>query len=140
MSFPYKRVLLVGATAGIGAALAERLLQEGTKVIAVGRRQERLDAFVQKHGNEKASAIKFDISRRENIDEFVRNVTKTYNDLDCVFLNAGTQAPFDLAQPNAVDLAAFHFEVEINFSAFVDLTMKFLPFLMGRPTETSMIL
>ncbi|ETI21995.1 hypothetical protein G647_06065 [Cladophialophora carrionii CBS 160.54] len=139
MTFACKRVLLVGATAGIGAAIGDRLIREGAKVIAVGRRQERLDAFVEKHGKDKASAIQFDISERCNIDQFVQNVTNSYPDLDCVFLNAGVQSPIDLAKPEKVDLAAFHSEVEVNFSSFVDLTMKFLPFLRGKETETSFI-
>lgn len=71
MSFPYKQVLLVGATSGIGAAMADKLVQEGIKVIAVGRRQERLDAFVQKHGPSRADSICFDITDRAGLDNFV---------------------------------------------------------------------
>lgn len=71
MVFQYKRVLLVGATAGIGAAMADKLIEEGAKVIAVGRRQERLDAFVAKHGSERASAIRYDITDRAGLDAFV---------------------------------------------------------------------
>jgi NADP-dependent 3-hydroxy acid dehydrogenase YdfG len=41
--------------------LAERLIQNGSFVIAVGRRKENLDSFVQKHGPEKAAATQFDI-------------------------------------------------------------------------------
>ena len=140
MNFAYKRVLLVGATAGIGAAMADRLILEGVKVVAVGRRQERLNAFIEKHGKEKASAIKFDIGKREDIDEFVRNTTTTYPDLDCLFLNAGIQTPIQLAQPESVDLDNFHAEVAINFSSFVDLTIKFLPFLLRKKSDTSIIL
>lgn len=72
MGFPYNTVLLVGATSGIGAALADRLVQEGSKVIAVGRRQERLDAFVQKHSDANASSIKYDITDRNGLDVFVQ--------------------------------------------------------------------
>lgn len=72
MPFPYKTVLLVGATSGIGAGLAEKLVGEGAKVIAVGRRQEKLDEFVQKHGGEKASAIKYDVTDRAGLDAFVQ--------------------------------------------------------------------
>ena len=72
MPFQYKHVLMIGATSGIGAAMADRLVQEGSKVVAVGRRQDRLDEFVHKHGQEKASAIKFDITDRQNIDQFVK--------------------------------------------------------------------
>ena len=59
--------------------------------------------------------------------------------MDCVFLNAGVQSPIDLAQPAKVDLSAFHSEVNVNFSSLVDLTVKFLPFLMNKNTETSLI-
>ncbi|KIX04647.1 uncharacterized protein Z518_05517 [Rhinocladiella mackenziei CBS 650.93] len=139
MAFTYKQVLMVGATAGIGAAMAERLVQQGVKVIAVGRRQDRLDAFVEKHGNEKAGAIRFDLRDRQNTDSFVSLVTKTYPELDCVFLNAGIQSPINLAQPDKVNLEAFHSEVSVNFSAFVDLTIKFLPFLMDKKFNTGLI-
>jgi NADP-dependent 3-hydroxy acid dehydrogenase YdfG len=72
MVFQYKRILLVGATAGIGAALADKFIEEGgSKVIAVGRRQDRLDAFVAKHGAERASAIRFDVTDRAGLDAFV---------------------------------------------------------------------
>ncbi|KAL9132520.1 MAG: hypothetical protein Q9175_006307 [Cornicularia normoerica] len=161
MPFQYKRILMIGATSGIGAAMADRFVQEGSKVIAVGRRQDRLDDFFRRHGKDKASAVKFDITDRQNMDEFVRelvaplpllvgyrgskivtiiyfSITHTYPDLDCVFLNAGIQSKIDLAQPAKVDLSAFHSEVAINFSCFVDLTMKFLPFLMNKNTETSL--
>ncbi|EXJ85028.1 hypothetical protein A1O3_05703 [Capronia epimyces CBS 606.96] len=139
MAFPYKQVLMIGATAGIGAALADRLILEGVKVIAVGRRQERLDAFVQKHGKEKASAVRYDISDREGMDTFVSTVTKAYSELDCVFLNAGVQSTINLARPEKIDLAAFHSEVSTNFSSFVDLSIKFLPFLMAKESQTSLI-
>ena len=72
MTFPYKHVLVVGATSGIGLALAERLVQEDVKVVIVGRRQERLDAFVKKHGPEKSSAVRFDITDRAGLPEFVK--------------------------------------------------------------------
>jgi NADP-dependent 3-hydroxy acid dehydrogenase YdfG len=71
MSSPYKHVLLVGATSGIGAALADKFILEGAKVIAVGRRQDRLDAFVQKHGSDKASGVKYDVTDRAGLDAFV---------------------------------------------------------------------
>ncbi len=54
-------------------------------------------------------------------------------------MNAGTQSPCKLAEPAKVDLAGFHSEVDTNFSCFVDLTMKFLPFLMSQKTETGLI-
>lgn len=62
MPFPSKTVLITGATAGIGLALAERLIANGTFVIAVGRRKDRLDALVSAHGADKVAAEPFDIA------------------------------------------------------------------------------
>jgi NADP-dependent 3-hydroxy acid dehydrogenase YdfG len=62
MAFPYKHVLLVGATSGIGRAMADRLVKSGIKVTAIGRRQERLEDFVATHGADKASGMQFDIA------------------------------------------------------------------------------
>jgi NADP-dependent 3-hydroxy acid dehydrogenase YdfG len=70
MPFQYKHVLMVGATAGIGRAMAERLIQEGSKVTVVGRRKERLDEFVTKYGEKKAQAAPFDISKLDEIPQF----------------------------------------------------------------------
>jgi NADP-dependent 3-hydroxy acid dehydrogenase YdfG len=70
MAFPYKHVLLIGATAGIGAAMADRFIETGVKVTAVGRRQERLDEFVRKHGEDKASGVALDLSDSASIPIF----------------------------------------------------------------------
>jgi NADP-dependent 3-hydroxy acid dehydrogenase YdfG len=71
MAFPYKHVLLVGATSGIGKAMADRFIAEGVKVTAVGRRQERLEEFVSSHGSDKASSIAFDIGELDKIPTFI---------------------------------------------------------------------
>ena len=71
MPFQYKKVLVLGATSGIGQALAERLIADSSKVIASGRRLERLQEFVQKHGSDKASSIAFDTTELDKISSFV---------------------------------------------------------------------
>ena len=55
----------------IGEALASRFIKEGSTVIVVGRRKEKLVEFVHKHGNGKASAVPFDITELEKIPAFV---------------------------------------------------------------------
>ena len=70
MPFPYKKVLVIGATSGIGEALAARIIGEGSSVIVVGRRKEKLEEFVHKHGKDKASAVPFDITEMDKIPAF----------------------------------------------------------------------
>ena len=71
MPFQYRRVLVIGATSGIGQALASRLIAEGSSVIAVGRRKEKLEEFVHKHGKDKSTAVPFDITELDKIPNFV---------------------------------------------------------------------
>lgn len=59
MEFPYKHVLTVGSTSGIGKAMADQLFEAGSKVIAVGRTRDRLDEFVARHGKSSAAGIPF---------------------------------------------------------------------------------
>ncbi|KAH8587038.1 hypothetical protein B0O99DRAFT_665529 [Bisporella sp. PMI_857] len=140
MAFQYKRVLLIGATSGIGAAVADKLIVEGAKVIAVGRRQERLDAFIQEHGPEKASGVRYDVTDSAGLDAFVDGIVSNYPDLDCVFLNSGVQSQIRLSRPTEVDLDAFHEEISTNFSRVVDLSIKFLPHLLLKPFPTALVI
>ncbi|KAK3071543.1 hypothetical protein LTS18_014838, partial [Coniosporium uncinatum] len=104
MSFPYKKVLVIGATSGIGEDLASKFISEGHNVVAVGRRQEKLDQFVQKHGKDKADSMVFDITKLDKIPSFVKDVTSAHPDVDCVFMNSGIQRGFNFAKPETVDL------------------------------------
>jgi NADP-dependent 3-hydroxy acid dehydrogenase YdfG len=72
MPFTYKTVLILGATSGIGLALAEKIIAHGSHVIALGRRQENLDELVKKHGSDKVSAMKFDITDLKGIPDLVK--------------------------------------------------------------------
>ncbi|KAF7169689.1 hypothetical protein CNMCM5623_002353 [Aspergillus felis] len=139
MAFPYKHVLLIGATAGIGHAMADRLVQAGVKVTAVGRRKHRLDEFVQKHGEQLASAVQCDISILENIPKFAAEIFESYPDVDCLFLNAGIQLPFELDDRGQFDLMPFNLQMNVNFTSLVALTHAFLPFLVAKGSPTSII-
>lgn len=139
MSFPYKCVLMVGATSGIGLGMAEKLIHGGSKVIAVGRRKDRIDEFVRKHGS-KAGGVPYDVTDSQNLNKFVHTITTTYPDLDCIFLNAGVQSVHDFTKPNQVDLAAFHKEMGVNFTSLVNMCTAFLPFLQSKQSTTSIVL
>ena len=78
MPFQYKKVLVIGATSGIGKALASRIVQEGSSVVVVGRRKENLEAFVHQHGKDKASAVPFDTTELEKIPNFVTKLVSGY--------------------------------------------------------------
>lgn len=66
----YDKVLLIGATSGIGESLASKFVEGGAKVIVTGRRKERLDAFVERYPD-RSYAIQQDITDLETIPDFV---------------------------------------------------------------------
>ncbi|KAK3326768.1 hypothetical protein B0H66DRAFT_168692 [Apodospora peruviana] len=140
MPFPYKTVLITGATAGIGLALAERMIANGIFVIAVGRRKDRLDEFVAKHGAEKATGEAFDVSDLDAMPAWVTKITKTYPTLDCIVLNAGFQRTLDFTNPSAINLATFTSETTTNYLSPLHMIALFLPQLISRaPSPASII-
>ena len=139
MPFPYKCVLMIGATSGIGLGMAEKLIREGSKVVAVGRRQDRIDAFIRKHGS-KADGYAYDIGDSQGVNKFMQTVTNRNPDIDCVFLNAGVQGVYDFSKAKEIDLASFHKEMNINFTSFVNICTIFLPFLQSKQSPTSIVL
>jgi short-subunit dehydrogenase involved in D-alanine esterification of teichoic acids len=125
----YTKALVIGATSGIGEALAAKLLATGTSVIVTGRRQERLDAFISKHGSTKASAVAFDVTKLSSIPTFAASIVKDHPDLDCIVLSSGIQRAFDFGKPETVDLETFADELTTNYTSFVYLVTAFLPHL-----------
>jgi len=144
--FPYKKVLVVGATSGIGEALADRMIENGVSVVAVGRRKEKLDAFVQNHGGSQPKAGKgaafaeqFDITDLEGVKGFVEKVTKSHPDLSALFLNSGIQRGFNFARPSSVDLSLVSAEFTTNYLSYLYLTNAFLPFLQAKTEPTALV-
>lgn len=86
-----KRVLITGATSGIGKALALDYARQGWQVYACGRNQSVLDDL---SANKNISTMLFDISDKAQITE----ATKTLVNLDLLILNAGNCEYIDNAR------------------------------------------
>jgi short-subunit dehydrogenase involved in D-alanine esterification of teichoic acids len=135
MAFPYKTIAVFGATSGIGLALTERFLAANIFVIAIGRRKERLEELVAKHGSDKVQAATFDITELDAIPAFTSWLTSNHPDLDLVFLNSGVQFGHKFNKPEGVNLNVIRDEFNTNYFAHVHLTKAFLPFLLARAKE-----
>ncbi|KAF2163732.1 hypothetical protein M409DRAFT_57226 [Zasmidium cellare ATCC 36951] len=142
MPFQYKKVLVLGGTSGIGKAMAEKFLNEGSSVIVVGRRKQNLEAFAQEYGKEegKVDTAVFDITDLKGIPTFASEITSIHPDLDCVFLNAGIQRHLKWQEPEKVDLDLMEKEFTTNYTSYMYFTKAFLPFLQRQaPRPTSLI-
>jgi len=139
MPFPYRKVVVIGATSGIGDAFARKLVEDGSFVIAVGRRKENLEALVHQYGHDKVQAVPFDIIQLESIPHFAANIMNTHSDVDCVLLNSGIQRSTDFSDPEAVDMDVVQLEFTTNYIAQLALTKAFLPFLQQKQHESALI-
>jgi NAD(P)-dependent dehydrogenase (short-subunit alcohol dehydrogenase family) len=86
--FKGKTVLVTGGTSGIGLATAQRLQEEGARVIVTGSRQESLDAARQVLG-EGAHYVRNDAADPQAATALAEAVRKVTPKLDGAFLNAG---------------------------------------------------
>lgn len=91
-SFDGKRILVTGASAGIGAATAEAFCREGAKeVIVTGRREELLKAAAASWADKYAAdvaAMVCDVRDRQQIEELARDNPALF-DVDILVNNAG---------------------------------------------------
>ena len=87
INFRNKKILITGATGGIGNALVRKFVSLEGNVLATGTNSEKLDALKKEFPN--ISVLKFDISNHQKIEEFIENVTSQLVGLDVVVNNAG---------------------------------------------------
>jgi len=101
-----KRILVTGASSGIGAAGAVKLAAEGARVIVVARRKDLLDEVVEQieaTGGE-ATAIACDLSDLDAVDALVADVDERFGGVDVLVNNAGRS----IRRPLAESLERWH--------------------------------
>ena len=87
INFKGKKILITGATGGIGHALVKKFVSLEGNILATGRKIEKLD--VLKREFPKINILKFDISNHSKIEEFIENVSSQLIGLDILINNAG---------------------------------------------------
>lgn len=89
------RVLVTGASGGIGAAIAEAYAEEGAHVVLAARRESELEkrvASIRRSGG-TATAIPLDITDRSACEFAVAKTVELYGGLDVLINNAGYLGP-----------------------------------------------
>ena len=87
INFKGKKILITGATGGIGHALVKKFVSLEGDVLATGTKIEKLD--ILKKEFPKINILKFDISDHSKIEEFIENVSSQLTGLDVLVNNAG---------------------------------------------------
>ena len=90
INFKNKKILITGASGGIGRALVKKFVSLEGNVLGTGTKTEKLDLI--KKNNPSIKVKKFDISDHSRIEEFIENVALELDGLDILINNAGINA------------------------------------------------
>ena len=124
-----RTAFITGATAGIGAAAARRLVADGWQVVAAGRRADRLQDLADELGD-ACLPIVLDMRDLGEIAQAVASLAAPFDGIDLLLNNAGLAPPTDTVQD--ADLAALTNAIDTNVTGLVAMTRALLPTLIER--------
>lgn len=118
-------VWVVGASSGIGAALAEEMHFRGARVAVTARRRERLDAL----SAGRMTVAPADVTDRRALDEAAAAVRSELGAIDVAVLNAGFWEQMD---STAWDRDVFDRHVQVNLVGMSNGVGAVLPGMLER--------
>lgn len=124
-----RRVLITGASSGIGAEVARLFLDRGDSVIACGRSHEKLDAAVQRFSNERFLPFPLDVTDAFAVQETVHAIEEGQGPIHMALLNAGTYTPTPVKDFNP---AAIKTMMDVNVLGMANMLAALIPRMTGR--------
>ena len=130
-SWTNRTVLVTGATAGFGTAIARRFASEGANLVICGRRTERLDALKAELGTSVHTAT-LDVRDRAAVAGFVDALPEGFRKIDLLVNNAGLALGLEPA--HAADLDDWETMIDTNLKGLMYMTRAILPGMVARNT------
>ena len=127
--------LIIGATSGIGEGLARRIHALGKKVIASGRREDRLVALAQDLPGLHTSI--FDISNINALPDGISSIISEHPDLDTVIISAGVQSFFSIKEAQSTSPEKIASEIATNLTGPAVISHLLAPILLQKEKPTS---
>ena len=124
MKINNNKILITGATAGIGKALTETFLKLDNQIIAVGRNKERLNELVKL--DKRIISFQCDVSKQSELDKLTLFIEQEHQDLNILINNAGIQYNYNFANESQL-LNKVEHEINVNFLAPLKLITLLLP-------------
>lgn len=122
-------VLVTGASAGFGAAIARRFVVEGHRVVASARRRDRLEALAEELGD-RLWPVELDVRDRPAIGRTIADLPDDFADVDVLVNNAGLALGLEPAQD--ADLDDWEQMLDTNCRGLVTCTRAVLPGMVHR--------
>jgi 3-hydroxy acid dehydrogenase/malonic semialdehyde reductase len=124
-----KTILVTGATAGFGAALARRFVRDGHRVIATGRRTARLEALAAELGA-NLLPLTLDVTDKAAVAAFPGTLPEAWRQIDVLVNNAGLA--LGLSPAWEADLEQWDTMIATNVTGLVHMTRAILPQMVER--------
>ncbi len=125
-----KTILVTGATSGFGEAIARQFAKANWRVVAAGRRGERLQRLVDEFGAEKIAAAAFDLRDAAALQVAMQEIPDAFQQIDVLVNNAGlalgTEKVPEARLENWIRM------IETNVTGLVTLTHLLIPRLIER--------
>ena len=122
-------LFITGATAGFGAAIARRFAQDGARIVATGRRIERLQVLADELGP-NILPVALDVRDRAAVERAVAGLPGDFRDIDLLVNNAGLALGLDPAQK--ASLGDWRTMVDTNIAGLLNVTHAILPGMVAR--------
>lgn len=122
-------VFVTGATAGFGAAIARRFVREGHRVIAAGRRQDRLDALKAELGDALLPFM-LDVQDAAAVAALPGTLPEGWREVDVLVNNAGLAVGLEPA--HRANLSDWDRMIGTNVTGLVHVTRAVLPGMVER--------
>lgn len=125
-----KTVMITGATAGFGAAAVRRFANAGWRVVATGRRADRLQKLIDEFGKEKVFTASFDMRKPDAIETALAALPESFRKIDLLINNAGLA--LGTAPAQKASLEQWNQMIETNVTGLVTITHRLLPTLIAQ--------
>lgn len=122
-------VMVTGATAGFGAAIARRFARDGAQIIATGRRRERLDALRDELGDAVLPVV-MDVRDRHAVAAAVARLPVEFAAVDVLINNAGLALGLEPAHKASIE--DWDNMVDTNVKGLMYCTRVLLPGMVSR--------
>lgn len=125
-----KTAFITGATSGIGEAATRAFVEAGWRVVATGRRADRLEALSRSVGEDRVRTLVFDVRDEAARDAALATLEPDFAEPDLLVNNAGLALGTAAAQD--ADLDQWKTMIDTNVTALVSMTRRLLPALIAR--------
>ncbi len=130
-----KIIMITGATAGFGRAIAVKFAQNGYNIIITGRRKERLDDVEKELSAYKVKvlSLNFDVRKRFEVEDAIAGIPDEWKNIDILVNNAGLSVGLghlDKGNPDDWDRM-----VDTNIKGLLYVTRAVAPLMVARKKD-----